>query len=321
MLRSASPMVSVIIANYNYGRYIGQALRSVAAQNYDDWELIVVDDGSTDDSRRVVLESGVPCRYFYQQNRGAASARNRGLEEARGEYINFLDADDLLLPGKLALQVAYMEDHPEVAVVYGDTTYFYEDGSQRPERSFSRGLRTPPFLESGTIFGALVINSLFSTNAALSRREALLEIGGFDESLLAAEDYDLWLRMAKRYRFAYLDVPVARYRIHGGNKVFSMPEKRLQALERIWDKVVHSDAFIRLPKRVRSNFYLRVATEYTLNDRAEKARSAARKAFQHDPLHLTAFFFVLALLPGASLLRALLEYRRRRIRKMGLGSK
>jgi len=161
----------------------------------------------------------------------------------------------------------------------------------------------------------LVINSVFSTNAALVRRSCLLEVGGFDETLRYAEDYDLWLRMAARgYRFAYIDRPLVKYRIHGDNKIFAMPAKRLRSLERIWDRVVQSNAFHRLPGHVRADFFTRVATAEVLADRPPEARQALREAIACDPYRLLPRLWLGMLVLGNHPLKRLITARRGLIR-------
>ncbi len=311
-----SPKVSVVITAYNSARFICDALQSVADQTYRDYEIIVVDDGSDDDTGALVESSNIGCTYIYQKNRGAAAARNVGLKAARGEYINFLDADDLLLPEKLSMQVAYLEAHPEVDIIYGDTEYFYEDGTERSPRRFSLGLRTPPYPLSGNMLEVLVINSVFAVHAALVRRSRLLEVGGFDERLLSAEDHDLWLRMATYCQFHYNDDEiVARYRIHGKNKIFTQPNTRLNSLNQIWERVSKSNEFQDLPICVKTEFYLRIATYNIVNsNESQKARGAIREAIACNSKALIPYLMLGLLFWGNEPLRCIFQFRLQFIR-------
>jgi len=310
-----SPKVSVVITAFNSASFIRDALQSVADQTYRDFEIIVVDDGSEDDTGRIVKSSEISCKYIYQENQGASAARNTGLRAAGGEYINFLDADDLLLPDKLFTQVAFLDSHTDVDIVYGDTVYFYQDGTDRSQRRFSRGLRTPPFPTSGNMLEVLVINSVFAVHAALVRRSCMVEIGGFDEHLRSAEDYDLWLRMAACYRFFYVDEIVVKYRIHGKNKIFVQPTNRLKDLNQIWDRVSHSDEFQELPSTIKSEFYLRVATDNVVyNSTPREARIALREAITCNPRILMPYLMLFLLIFGNKPLRAVLQFRKRLIR-------
>ncbi len=132
---SHATLVSVIVPTYNYGHFIGQALKSMQAQTYPHWECVVVDDGSTDDTAEVVArfsDSDRRIKFLRQKNLRQAAARNNGLRNSSGQYVQFLDADDLLEPRKLERQVEYLERHPEVDIVYGDVRFFNtEDPDER----------------------------------------------------------------------------------------------------------------------------------------------------------------------------------------------
>lgn len=125
-----SPLVTVIIPSYNYGRFIGETLESVRRQSYSNWECFVIDDGSTDDTREIVshyIAMDNRISYVFQPNQGVSIARNNAIKQCRGAYIQFLDADDLLEPGKLEAHVNYLEQYPEIDLVYGDWRHFDSD--------------------------------------------------------------------------------------------------------------------------------------------------------------------------------------------------
>src|SRR6266852_191572 len=131
---SSAGLVSVIITSYNYGHFIAQALDSVLAQTYSNWECIVVDDGSTDNTREVVeryAEANPRIRYFWQENQRLAAARNTGIAKSSGEYFQFLDADDLIERRKLECQVEVLEHHQEIDIVYGDVRYIASENSDQ----------------------------------------------------------------------------------------------------------------------------------------------------------------------------------------------
>ena len=210
------PKVSVYTPTYNYGRFLGEAIQSVLGQTFQDWELIVVDDGSTDDTREVVdafADSRI--HYVYQQNRGNPAARNVALRLAKGEYIAFLDADDLWFPEKLQKQVAQLDGLAStVGLVYGDVYLFnHEDGAIICR--FLRGRRPP----RGRVFDELLDTDgwFISDTGSLIRREVFQRVGLYDESLLTYEDWEMWVRIASAYEVEALDEPVARCRRHGNN--------------------------------------------------------------------------------------------------------
>jgi len=172
---SDEPTVSVVIPAYNAERYIGETLESVLAQTYRDFEVVVVDDGSTDGTREIVRGYGEPVRLVEQPNSGPAAARNRGVREARGEFIAFIDADDLWLPEKLALQVPLFDDE-EVGLV--SCRVQLVDGSGRPHPTYEREK------VSGWAFEKLLEGNFIGTSTVVARREALEGAGLFPEDLV-----------------------------------------------------------------------------------------------------------------------------------------
>jgi glycosyltransferase involved in cell wall biosynthesis len=181
-------MISVVVPTHDRAQMLPRALRSVQQQTYTDRELIVVDDGSTDETVRVVRDLGVPVRYLWQSHAGVSAARNRGIAAARGDWVAFLDSDDEWLPTKLARQMACVAVHPEAVACQTDEIWI------------RNGVRVNPGVRhrkpSGDIFLASLELCLVSPSAVMVRRERLEALGGFDEGLPACEDYDLWLRLA-----------------------------------------------------------------------------------------------------------------------------
>jgi glycosyltransferase involved in cell wall biosynthesis len=176
---------SVIIPTYNRLAFLKEAVASVQQQSYQNFELIVVDDGSTDGTL------GNSVKYIYQPNAGPAAARNRGLREARGDFITFLDSDDLWRKDKLQTQIDFMKSHPQAMVCYTDETWI------RRGVRVNQGQRHKKF--SGWIFEKRLPLCIVSPSSALMRRQFFEIVGRFDESLPACEDYDLWLRAALKF--------------------------------------------------------------------------------------------------------------------------
>jgi glycosyltransferase involved in cell wall biosynthesis len=222
----AGPLVSVIVPTYNYGRFIGETLDSLRAQTYGRWECVVVDDGSTDDTEEVVARVSAAdprVRYLRQPNQRQAVAKNTGLADARGRYVQFLDADDLLEPRKLERQVEFLEATPAADVVYGGTRYF---DTERPgERLYGLHGETGPWMPelSGAgreLVPALVRMNILAINSALVRREAVDDVGPFDAALPPVEDWDFWLRCAlggKRFEFRDFEGTLALVRTHAAS--------------------------------------------------------------------------------------------------------
>src|SRR5262245_1879162 len=205
-----TPTVSVVIASYNFGRYIAAALESVRLQTFGDFEAIVVDDGSTDESLAIVGQflDDDRFRLVRQRHHGQARAKNRGLEEARGEFVAFLDADDYWLPHKLERQLEYFRD-PSVGVVFSRRTLIDADGHIR--------LVPDGPLPTGIIADEMFRQNFICFSSAVLRSEVVDHVGRFDERLDLAIDYDFWLRAARHYQFACVDEPLTAYRIGHAN--------------------------------------------------------------------------------------------------------
>ena len=204
--------VSVIIPTYNRADYVGEAIRSVQAQTYPHVEIIVADDGSTDNTADIVGEFGDAVIYIMLPHRGQpAPTRNAGLRAATGEFIALLDSDDLFLRSKLALQMAAFGAHPEAGLVYSNGHYFRDDPDQ-PTGYVLDGLPTP----SGDVLAELMRGNFLAPPVVLIRRTCLDVVGAFDENpgLLVAEDYDLWLRIAAQSPVIYSPGDVAAIRRH-----------------------------------------------------------------------------------------------------------
>jgi glycosyltransferase involved in cell wall biosynthesis len=221
------PRVSVVIPCFAQAHLLPEAIESALMQQGAAVEVIVVDDGSPDDVRTVVDRfPGV--RYVRQRNQGLSAARNTGLREGSGEYVVFLDADDRLLPGALAAGLACFAEHPDSAFVYGDFRYMSEDG--RPLRRRER----PP-LDVDLYGGMLVRNHIEMTSTVLFRRDILEREGAFDSSLRSAEDYELLLRLARRYPTGFHGELVAEYRryTHEGSSLSQNPGVMLRSTMRV----------------------------------------------------------------------------------------
>lgn len=201
------PLVSVITPTYNRAGFIAEALNSVLAQSYGNFELLVVDDGSTDETA-TVLESFTPdsrVRCFYQPNQGQSVARNLALAHARGDLVCFLDSDNVWPETKLARQVAVFRDAPEVDVVYGDIITIDEQGREVSRKNMRR--------HSGHIAFPMLKDNCVSMNTTMARKRCFDEMGGMSGQRRVADDYDLWLKFSARYHFYYLPEYLAYYRV------------------------------------------------------------------------------------------------------------
>jgi len=204
--------VSVIVPVYNRAAFVADALRSALEQECPGgMEIVVVDDGSTDETPDVLAELArrhSEIRVIRQENAGPAHARNRALQEARGEYLALLDSDDVWLPGKLASQVALLDAHPGAAFVHSDVDEFWEEGEGKWTRR--------PAIVSGHVLRALLRRNVIHTMTVMLRRSVLDEVGGFDPEYPPCEDWDLWLRIAAAHPIVGDLERRVRVRLHEG---------------------------------------------------------------------------------------------------------
>jgi glycosyltransferase involved in cell wall biosynthesis len=202
-------LVSIIIPAFNAESYLRETLDSALQQTYATCEVIVVDDGSTDGTMVILAEYGEKVRVVRQQNRGSACARNAGVAAAHGEWIAFLDADDIWLPEKVERQLAacgrFAISHTD-SVCFGDAL----------EREILRSSFEPPY--AGKVLEPLLVINFITNSTVMVRREVFRRFGGFDESYVTCEDWALWLRICAEHKLGYLAEPVVRYRFHKRSK-------------------------------------------------------------------------------------------------------
>jgi glycosyltransferase involved in cell wall biosynthesis len=219
------PTISVIIPAYNSEQTIKETVESVLNQTFTDFELIVVDDSSQDGTLKIVSQIQDPrLQVFSYPHAGGAVSRNRGFSQSSGEFIAFLDSDDLWLPDKLEVQLKALQENPQAAVAYSwldcvdESGNFVRQGSHRTENGdiFAK-LYLVPFVESGS--------------NPLIRRQALLDVGCFDESLTAGQDYDLYLRLAARYHFVAVPSTKVLYRIRSNSMTANFRRHEVTSLE------------------------------------------------------------------------------------------
>jgi glycosyltransferase involved in cell wall biosynthesis len=220
-----NPLVSVIIPAYNAEAYISEALESVFAQTYRPFEIIVVDDGSTDKTAEIVKNyqtskttktNETNLIYIYQSNSGPSKARNEGMKVAKGDYIAFLDADDLWTPMKLEKQVNYMLSNREVFLVFGDMMIFNEQGVV-VESTFKKN-GYPECDRRGKVLNAferLIERNYIPSGTVLLKRDCFEKVGYFDENIRHGEDYDLWLRISLMFHIGCIPEVLRLKRIHG----------------------------------------------------------------------------------------------------------
>jgi len=206
--------VSIIIPTYNYGHFLVKCIDSVLNQTYSNIEIILVDDGSTDNTNEIIhTKYKNKVKYIYQENKGASVARNKGIDIARGEYLSFLDADDFFIPTSIEDRLNILQNNKEIGWVYSKWQYVDTEGniiekaSQNASFAYNKRLR-------GNIFINMLSGTLINTSAVLIKRSCVEDAGGFDERLPAFQDYDFWLRVSHRHLVEYLDKVTVYMTVH-----------------------------------------------------------------------------------------------------------
>jgi hypothetical protein len=278
------PRVSVIIPTYNHARYVGQAIESVLGQTYGDIEVIVVDDGSTDDTRMVVQRFGDRVRYVWQENRGLSGARNTGLREASGQVIALLDADDLYEPTFLCRIVMAFEANPNADAVY--CGYRFVDASGNPLPQIERRV-----IPTQHLYRALLDGNFLVPACMVARKRCYDECGEFDESLRGCEDWDMWLRFAKRYQVLGIRDVLVRYRVLPGSMSSDPelnPKFRHVVLAKHLDEMPPTVTDTQLARRrARGRAHLTSVVEHLQRDDTERAYASLKDMVDSSPDLLT----------------------------------
>ena len=225
------PKVSVIIPAYNRASLLKEAVESVLQQSFSDFELIVVDDGSTDATRELIKDYPA-VRYIYQPNKGVSSARNQGIKQAVGDLIAFLDSDDLWIDNKLERQVTFFNDNPAVSICQSEEIWLRDGRRHNPKKKHKK--------YSGYILKECLPLCIVSPTAVMLRREVFQKIGLFDESFPVCEDYDFWLRAARVYPIELIKEPLiikrAKFPDQLSFRYWGMDRFRLKAIKKLLKK-------------------------------------------------------------------------------------
>jgi glycosyltransferase involved in cell wall biosynthesis len=220
------PTISIIIPVFNREKYIGLTIESVLQQTFSDFELIIIDDGSTDDSVKEIEKYSDPrIRFFRQENRGLAKTWNLGLELSRGEFIKLLDSDDLMAPDFLQEKYSFASTHLEADVIYSNWYFINQNGEIISQNRF--GKVPENYLES------LLLGNIFGVHEVFFRKKALVDVGFFDPDIKVCEDWDLFIRLAKKKSvFSRLDKFLSFHRVHPGTFKKLLVDRFQQVLEK-----------------------------------------------------------------------------------------
>lgn len=275
-------LISIITPTYNREAFLPAAIESVLAQSYKEFELIIVDDGSTDNSRELInvyADKDQRVKYLYQENQRQSVARNYALSIAKGDFICFLDSDNYWPHDKLEKSLKAFEQHPEADIVYGDCITIDEQGNELHRNNMRR--------YSGSIAALLLKDNFVSMNTTMTRRKCFNEMGGMSGKRRVADDYDLWLKFSARYRFQYIPEFLAYYRVME-NQISSNKKLRFETNEKIILDFLAAfpDAVSEYEKKAGlTAFYTRKARHYAVSDKKE-AYKAIRIALGINPFSL-----------------------------------
>jgi glycosyltransferase involved in cell wall biosynthesis len=268
--------VSVIIPTYNRGWIVREAIDSVLGQTYEDFELVVVDDGSEDDTPAILSEYGDKIRVLRQGNRGVSAARNLGIRETSGNLIALLDSDDLWTPKKLERQTAFFRSRPDALICQTQETWIRNGRRVNPKNRHKK--------PSGAIFEPSLSLCLVSPSAVMFKRELIDEVGLFDETLPACEDYDLWLRVSLEYPVYLIDEELIvkrgghedqlsrnpmldKYRIQSIKKLLDLGVltggRRAEAVSKLEEKcLVYAGGCMKRGRKDEAEYYWKLAKAY-----------------------------------------------------------
>jgi glycosyltransferase involved in cell wall biosynthesis len=215
-MNTNKPYFSVIICCFNSEKFIRETIDSVIKQTYSDWEIITVNDGSSDNTENIIkdyISKGVNINYFFQENRGFANARNKCLDLAKGEWIVIIDHDDICLPKRLEIQAAQIKMNPSSKLFFGDTIHFSENGDIKNQ--FSTIDFSKIELEKNKAANSLLKYGCFiDSEGVMFNKAAALEVGGFDERYSYISDYDFFVKMGRLYDFSYTKEDLSKWRVH-----------------------------------------------------------------------------------------------------------
>ncbi len=303
-----TPLVSVLMSSYNSSQFLGPAIESILRQTYDPWELIVVDDGSTDESWEIIGQFAARDARIKalrsKENLGASAALNLALQEARGEYITRQDSDDLALPERLEKQVAFLNEHPEVGAVGCNVIYINADSHETGVSDFP--------LTDDVIQSTLLDRMCFCGPTVMAKRACFQQAGFyFVDDLKTAEDYDLCLRLAEVTRLANIEEPLYRYRQHAGSVSLSKRQFQLvnkarsleQAIQRRFGANSESELY-----QIVARDYLRAAVVGCASGEMQNSRVCLGKALSYRPDILSVFDLeelILRYMPKISMMAAL----------------
>ncbi|MDD5633967.1 MAG: glycosyltransferase [Candidatus Omnitrophica bacterium] len=262
-----NPKVSIIIPAYNKAELTVKTVDSVLRQTYNNIEIIVVDDGSTDDTHQRLISYGDKIVYIHKENGGACSARNLGIKAAKGEYIGILDCDDLYLPEKVEISVKYLEENMEAGFV--STVAYLIDETEQVQGIHCLGRNKG----TGWITKKLLAGNFVCNSTVIVRKSCLDLVGLFDETIFFPADWDMWLRLSENFKAGYINVPLSMYRTTGSYLARHLDQSKKEELI-VLEKAFKRNTILReyLKNKAVSNVYRRYSLNYLFCGDINKSR-------------------------------------------------
>ncbi len=275
-----SKLVTIIMPVYNAGTYLRISLDSILSQSYQNFEIIAVDDGSTDNSCEILSSYGDRVTRISQPNKGPSSARNTGIRKANGEYIAFLDADDLWMPTKLEMQVRFLEENPDVEFVYTDFFIIDSAGTHIGNIHFEE------ILDQQELINTMLVRNVMNgaNSSSLMKKICFDKAGYFDETMKGCEDRDMWMRIARNCTVRVIQEPLMQYRFHPSNAHKNIPMMQ-QGQQRFLQKNA-ADASWLIKRKAQGYIYLDIAREYAAISRKSKAAISSLKSCLSYPFKI-----------------------------------
>jgi glycosyltransferase involved in cell wall biosynthesis len=311
--------VSVVIPTYNYARFLGEAIQSVLDQTYKDLEIIVVDDGSTDNTGEVVSSfTDARVKYLRQENRGVAAAQNTGIKASHGEYISILGSDDLYLPQNLEDKVKVLDSHPDIGLVYSDA-YLLDKNTGTTLGKLWRSPKGPhPWFDPDRatrqpLKEILYRGCFIMPQASMMRRQVFAKVGYFDESLPTYEDWDLIIRILQHFSAELIDMPLLKLRQHDTN-LTGNKEKMYQGAVAAANKAIRSgslskEEFTFLRKRLVPQHF-KYGRQALLEGREAAARKALFACIRLNPRKIKPYIYLVLSFLGTKKVLALKNWRK-----------
>ena len=302
------PRVTILLTCYNHVKFIPVALESIRQQTFTDYDVIALDDGSTDGTREWLAEQTGIQVVLNEKNLGTYGTLNKGLDLATGEFVAVFNDDDIWMPTKLEKQVAILDQNPKVGLVHTEGEFI--DGDGRVFEGEPLGFKFPRF-ETGDILLDLVYENKIIASAALFRRKIVEEIGGFNEMYFGSGDWEMWFRIAERYDVGCVNEKLSQYRVHGANASHKL-EKIWKDDERLRDWMIPriEDLGDRIPKeRINAaiaHCWAALGTVRMLNGDAKSSRAAYRASMHVMPGRIKNYLRYAATFAGGKVFRKLL---------------